>query len=584
MNNLAHLSQRYRWAYENIDKKLINDLKSISSVPYPLAEVLFKRGLKTEDEINKYFNTPLNSLINPFDMKDMKMGADRVCLALKENQLICIYGDYDVDGVTSTSLLYLFFKEMGGRVMHYIPNRLEEGYGLNSEAIEELARKKVDLLITVDCGISAVDEVKLASEAGLDVVVTDHHQAGECLPDSAVAIINPMQEDDTYGFKNLSGVGVAFKLCMAVRHTLRSDPEWKKELPNLKQYLDIVTLGTIADVVPLYDENRTFVIHGLKVLAKGSVRPGIDELKKVAGINNQAVTSYHVGFGLAPRINAVGRLGNSDRGFRLLVTNDRSEARYLASELDQENKFRQGIEREILKQVFDLIDSGNLAEKHRGLVLHSDKWHPGVLGIVASRVTDKYHRPTVILTEENGLFKGSARSIPKFHLYNGLREISDLLISFGGHKYAAGLKVHPDNLDEIRLRFDELVRSNLSEEDYMPEINIDAVIEPADVNDNFMSALQKFEPYGNSNKEPVFCMRNVELYQTVSFVGKTSSHVKCFFTKDDRVLEAIGYDLRIYENLLASEKKFDILFTLAYNNYGKFHNLQLILKDIRAAE
>jgi single-stranded-DNA-specific exonuclease len=442
-NIKTYQSLRYRWLYESGDTRLRTDIAMHSNIPLALAEVLIKRNITTETKVKEYFETPLNTLINPFEMKNMKQGAERICNALKNNELICIFGDYDVDGVTATALLYLFFSELGGRVTHYIPNRLEEGYGINIEAIEELAQRKVDLIITVDCGISAVSEVAKAKELGMDVIITDHHQPAEELPTGAYAIINPMQTDDTYPFKYLSGVGVAFKLCMGTRHALRNDPKWNKPLPNLKQYLDIVTLGTIADVVPLVEENRTFVTHGLKALTHDNVRLGLDKLKKVAGYSKQAMSASHIGFGLAPRINAVGRMGDSDRGFRLLVTKNRDEAQRLAMEMDQENRSRQEIEREILKEVYKKIDEEELHHKYSGLVLYSKDWHPGILGIVASRVVDKYYRPTIILTEENDLIKGSARSIPRFHLYDGLKELSDVLVSFGGHKYAAGIKIKP---------------------------------------------------------------------------------------------------------------------------------------------
>ncbi len=578
-----YLSPKYRWIYSEPDRQQCASLAVKHNLPAQLAEVLIKRGFLNDSLITEYFETPLNSLVNPFMMKGMDTGVSRICSALKNNELICIFGDYDVDGVTATSLMYMFLKELGANVTYYIPNRLEEGYGLNREAIEELARKKVDLVITVDCGISAVEEVAEAKKLRMDVVITDHHQPGDELPKEATAIINPMQEGDEYPFKNLSGVGVAFKVCMAVRHFLRQNSDREIRLPNLKQYLDIVTLGTIADVVPLYGENRTFVIHGLRALASEKVRPGLDELKKVAGIGKQAVSTSHIGFGLAPRINAVGRLGDSDRGFRLLTTASRTEARHLASELDQENRFRQDIEREILAEVFKSIEEGQLNRKYAGLVLYSQNWHPGVLGIVASRVADKYYRPTIILTEENGVLKGSARSIPGFHLYDGLKDLSDILLSFGGHKYAAGLKITTDKIDTLRKRFNAIVKGRLTEKDYMPEINVDAFIEPKDINDKFMAVLQKFEPYGNSNKEPIFCMQNVEKYQAVTFVGRDSAHAKCFFIKHGITFDAIGYDMRTYETLLNDEERFDILFTLSYNGYGRVRSIQLVLKDLRKA-
>lgn len=575
-----YLSPKCRWIYSPVDKALRGKLAEEYSLHEALAEVLIKRGLTSSGVINDYFDTPLNGLINPFLMKDMQKGVARICKALKNKELICIYGDYDVDGITSTSLMYLFLACLGGNVTYYIPNRLEEGYGLNIEAINELSGKHVGLLITVDCGISAVDEVVEANRLGMDVIVTDHHQPAEELPE-AVAVINPMREDDTYPFKMLSGVGVAFKVCMALRYTLREDPEWTQELPNLKQYLDIVALGTIADVVPLTGENRIFVVHGLKLLTSPYVRAGIDELKKVAGINRQQLSTSHVGFNLAPRINAVGRLGNSNRGFKLLTTTNRREAHSLAMELDQENRYRQDIERDILNDVFAHIEEHLLYEKHKGLVVYSRNWHPGVLGIVASRVADRYFRPTIVLAEEQGLLKGSARSIPSFHLYDGLKTLSDILVSFGGHKYAAGLKINIQDIKELQSRFDTVVTETLQERDFIPEIYIDAFIDSCDINEKFMDSLLRFEPYGNSNKEAVFCMLGVEKYQNVAFVGKDENHAKCVFVKDGVVMDAIGYNMRMYKDLLFNSSKFDIIFTLSYNNYSRHKMPQLVLKDLK---
>lgn len=573
-----YISPRCRWIYEFVDASLLAQSTGIS---LPIAQALFKRGIDSPEKLQDFFDTPLTSLINPFTMKNMEAGTDRIIRALKSGESIYIYGDYDVDGVTSTSLLYLFFKELGARVHYYIPNRLEEGYGLNADAIREIASKKANLIITVDCGISACSEVELVKELGLDIVVTDHHQPGETVPDCIV--INPMQVDDEYEFKSLAGVGVAFKLCMAVRHLLRKDSSFKTELPNLKKYLGIVALGTIADVVPLVSENRTFVHHGLKILSETGFRHGIDELKKIAGLGKK-VTASQVGYALAPRINAVGRMGNSGRGFKLLVTDDRNEARRLAIELEQENKYRQNIERDILEQVYSMIDEGDLHNKYSGLVLYADDWHHGVLGIVASRIADKYFRPTIVLSRDHDILKGSARSIPGFHLYDGLRELSDILISFGGHKYAAGLKLEQSDLPALRSRFDGLVKASLTDEDYIPNIYIDAIVDAKDINDRFMAALSSFEPYGSANKEPVFCMCHVEKYQPAAFVGKDKQHAKCVFFKDGVMFDSIGYDMKVYESLLSTADYFDIVFSLSYNTYGRTTKLQLVLKDIRESE
>ncbi|MCD8569452.1 MAG: single-stranded-DNA-specific exonuclease RecJ [Geovibrio sp.] len=380
----------------------------------------------------------------------MKIAVERIRIALAKGERICIYGDYDVDGVTSVSLMFLFLTEIGVNADYYIPNRLEEGYGLNCEAMDEIASRGTKLIITVDCGINAVNEVAYAASLGMDVIVTDHHQPAEVMPEKALCIINPLQPGDNYEFKELAGVGVAFKLVMGLRYYLREQGCFGKGAPNIKKYLDLVTLGTVADVVPIVGENRIFVRHGLELLSQKSTRPGVSELKKITGLDGSRVGTSQVGFALAPRINAVGRMGSSDKGLRLLITDNRDEARYLARELDQENRYRQTIEREIILESYSMIESEQLNERYKGLVLYSESWHQGVIGIVASRVVEKFHKPTIIITSENGVGKGSARSIPAFHLYEGLKKVEGLLITFGGHKYAAGLKVEMENISELR--------------------------------------------------------------------------------------------------------------------------------------
>lgn len=515
-------SIKYKWIYNSVDKNLIEETAYKHNMPKPVAELMLKKGISSPDDIENFFNGSLKSLRNPFEISDMEKAAERIAKAVMNHERICIYGDYDVDGITATALLYIFLMQCGANVSYYIPNRLEEGYGLNKEAVKEIAARKTNLIITVDCGISAVQEVLEASIHGMDIIITDHHQPSKELPVAAYAIINPMREDDTYPNKTLAGVGVAFKTVMALRFVLKKYDFFKQEVPNIRNLLDIVTLGTIADVMPLVDENRIFVRHGLELMSGENVRIGIDELKKtVENLSaSKKMKTSNIGFQLAPRINAMGRMASSEKSFKLLVTQNRSEAKQLALELDNENKYRQMIERDILQQTYDLIEKNQYAELQSGLVIASDNWHPGVIGIVASRVVDKYFKPTVILTEDNGVYKGSARSIPGFHLYDGLSSLSDILISFGGHKYAAGVKLEKKNLEEFRNRFNEVVKTSLKEEDFIPEIYIDAEIDSKDITNEVMQWLEKLEPYGQGNKEPVFFMKKVFKYQVETFVGK----------------------------------------------------------------
>ena len=579
-------SIKYKWIYNSVDKNLVEETAYKHNMPKPVAELMLKKGISSPDDIENFFNGSLKSLRNPFEISDMEKAAERIAKAVMNHERICIYGDYDVDGITATALLYIFLMQCGANVSYYIPNRLEEGYGLNKEAVKEIAARKTNLIITVDCGISAVQEVLEASIHGMDIIITDHHQPSKELPVAAYAIINPMREDDTYPNKTLAGVGVAFKTVMALRFVLKKYDFFKQEVPNIRNLLDIVTLGTIADVMPLVDENRIFVRHGLELMSGENVRIGIDELKKtVENLSaSKKMKTSNIGFQLAPRINAMGRMASSEKSFKLLVTQNRSEAKQLALELDNENKYRQMIERDILQQTYDLIEKNQYAELQSGLVIASDNWHPGVIGIVASRVVDKYFKPTVILTEDNGVYKGSARSIPGFHLYDGLSSLSDILISFGGHKYAAGVKLEKKNLEEFRNRFNEVVKTSLKEEDFIPEIYIDAEIDSKDITNEVMQWLEKLEPYGQGNKEPVFFMKKVFKYQVETFVGKNFNHLKCVFEKNGLIFEAIGYNMKEYKSLMAENDKFDILFSLVHNIWKNTKVIQLNLKDIKKSD
>ncbi len=577
------ISLKYRWFYKKFNEK-ISFYSTLEDIPDCICEALNKRSVLTEEDFTTYFDTPLGNLLNPFGLSGMDTAVKRIFNAIKAEELICIYGDYDVDGVTSTTLLYLFLKEIGAKVIYYIPNRLDEGYGLNMEAMDEIKEKNVQLIITVDCGMTAVDEVKYAKSLGMDIIITDHHQPSEEIPEDAVAILNPLTPGDTYPFKSLCGVGVAFKLVMALRFFLKQNHYFKNNIPNIKKYLDLVALGTIADVVPLIGENRIFVKHGLQMMTDRKVRIGLLELMKLSGLNQKKITTTHVGYIIAPRINAVGRMGCSDRGVKLLISENTTEARWLAEELNQENKYRQDIEKNILKESFEKIENNKLHEKYKGIVLYSEEWHPGVIGIVASRVVERYSKPAIVITYESGVGKGSARSIPAFHLYNGLKSISDILIGFGGHKYAAGIKVDPANLKLLQKSFHDIIEKELDENDFIPEIHIDSFVEPEDINTELLDWLDKMRPFGSGNHEPVFCMRDVSKVGNFTFIGKDKNHLKGAIEKNGIKLDVIGYNMSIYKDYLKNCTKLDILFVPEYNTWMGGKSIQLKLKDLRKAD
>jgi single-stranded-DNA-specific exonuclease len=584
MSGVSYKSKKYKWVYRSPECGDIRRLAEELGMPLCITEVLFKRGLCEKNLLDSYFKSPLKEISSPFLIRDMEKAADFISTAIQNNEKICIYGDYDVDGVTSVALMYLFLEEMGTDVIYYIPNRLEEGYGLNKAAIDEIAAAGVKLIITVDCGINAVQEVSYAVSLGMKVIVTDHHQPSEEIPRDALAVVNPMREDDNSHFKGFSGVGVAFKLVMALRYKLNENGRFHGKIPNIKKYLDLVTLGTIADVVPLVGENRIIVKHGLEILSGKTCRPGLKELKRVSGIDGQKVTTVHVGFGLAPRINAVGRMGASDKGLKLLLTSDRSTSVYLADELDRENKSRQEIERQIIEESFDRVEKNKLHEKYKGLVLYSKDWHQGVIGIVASRLVEKYHMPTIVLTFEDGVGKGSGRSIPSFDLYKGLEQMQDILLSFGGHKYAAGLKIEEQHIGSLQKRFHGTVDKLLEPEDFVAEIIIDAFTDASDINNEMIMWLERMEPYGSGNREPVFCLKGVSKAQEASFVGRDNVHLKIFLEKDGKTFDCIGYNMKPYKHMVTHNNRFDIVFTPASTSYYGGRYTQLVLKDIKPAE
>lgn len=584
MPKITYKSRRYKWVYNEPDCTDLERAATELGMPVCITEVLHKRELCNPDSLESYFKTPLKEITSPFLIKDMEEAAAIIAEYIGRNEKICIYGDYDVDGVTAVALMYLFLTEIGAQASYYIPNRLEEGYGLNRGAIDDIAQDNAKLIVTVDCGINAVEEVKHAVSIGLEVIITDHHQPSEEIPSEALAVVNPMRSDDTSQFKGFSGVGVAFKLVMALRYKLNESGRFKHKIPNIKKYLDLVTLGTVADVVPLVGENRIIVRHGLEILSGKHCRSGLKELKRIAGIDGQKVTTTHVGFGLAPRINAVGRMGASDKGLKLLITSDREQSVYLAEELDKENKYRQEIERQIIDESFDKVEKNKLNEKYKGLVLYSKEWHQGVIGIVASRLVERYHMPAIVLTFDDGVGRGSGRSIPSFDLYKGLEQMQDILLSFGGHKYAAGLKIEEQNISSLQRRFHNAVDGLLEPEDFVAEIAIDAFMEPADISPELMLWLERMEPYGAGNREPVFCMKNLRKYQDPAYVGKDSMHLKLFLEKDGKVFDCIGYNMKMYKDLVKDNAKFDIIFSPAVTGYYSGRYTQLVLKDIKPAE
>jgi len=568
-----------RWVLpETIDQQAKALAGELGLHPLP-ARILLHRGYKTPEAASAFLSDKLADLPDPFRMKGMAAAVDRITRALRNNEKITLYGDYDVDGVCSTSLLSIFLRELGAAPGTYIPHRLGEGYGLNVQAVEKLAAEGTRVLITLDCGISANVEVSRARDLGVDVVIVDHHTVPATLP-PAVAVLNPHQPGCEYPTKTLCAAGVAFNLCMGLRKRLRDDGFFatRKE-PNLRALMDLAALATVADVVPLTGVNRILVAHGLQELTAAR-RPGVRALKEAAGMEADApVTAGQVGFRLGPRINAAGRLHDATLGLQMLTSESLEEARRLAQVLDRANSERQGIESTILTEA---LKQAETRKESRGLVLYSEGWHPGVIGIVASRVVERFYRPTIMVGVNDGVGKGSARSIEAFHLFDAISGCSDMLTRFGGHKYAAGLTIEADRLPAFREAFERIAMQRLSPEDLIPRCKVDAVVTPRELDESAVEALQKLGPFGQGNPEPVLVMKHQVARPRVLTpkTGYGSAHLKLALL-DAPEVDAIGFGMA--DRLSLVEGPVDLAFQVGVDTFRGQRRVSLRLKDLRTA-
>lgn len=545
------------------------------------ARVLVQRGYDTTDAAKGFLADDLASLPDPSRMKGLDAAVDRICRALARKEQVTLWGDYDVDGVSSTALLSTFLRAVGGNVATYIPHRLGEGYGLNSKAIERIAGDGTRLLVTLDCGITSHAEISLANQLGLEVIVVDHHAVPEVMP-PALAVLNPLQPGCDYPTKFLCAAGVAFNLAIGVRRALRGNGFFSEARPepNLKEYLDLVALATVADVVPLIGVNRLLVRHGLRELSKAK-RPGVRALKYVCGLTGQDVTSGDVGFRLGPRINAAGRLDDAALGLKCLTATSYEAALPLARALDAANAERQGIEKQILEQALEQAEA-RVAYGAKGLVLHAEGWHPGVVGIVASRVVERFHRPTVVVGVWEGLGRGSARSIERFHLYEALKLCSGHLTKFGGHKHAAGLSVTPDRLPGFVAAFEQIASDRLSDEDLLPRCKVDAVVLPRELDLEAVEALKVLAPFGAGNPEPVLATCGVVASPKVVQAKKEGmqSHLKLQLEAAP-LIDVIGFQLAGRIGL--TEGPIDLAFKASVDEWNGNKRVSLKLKDLRTA-
>ncbi len=566
-----------RWTIKNVeDEYSVKSLADSLNISDILASLLVERNVKTFSEAKQFFRPTLESLHDPFLMDNMEEATTRLIEALTENQLICIYGDYDVDGTCATAVLYLFLKELDANVEYYIPKRLEEGYGLSKAAIDQVKEKGTSLLITVDCGITAIEETEYANQLGMDVIICDHHQPKKVLP-NALAVLDPLKPNCNYPFKYLSGAGVAFKLAQGACERIG-----KRDLPL--QYIDLVALAGAADIVPLIDENRVLVAEGLNMI-NNNPRPAMEALIEVSHLQPGQLNSGQVVFTIAPRIKAVGRLGNAERAVELLITDDKSEALKLARILETENYERRKIDVDTFESAIEMVENTIDKKNDLSIVLHYEDWHPGVIGIVASRLVEKYYRPTVLLTTIDGVAKGSARSITNFNIYEALEKCEDVLLHFGGHRAAAGVAVEVDKVEEFKEKFNNIVRESLSEDDLLPEIRIDSKLKFSEITPKFLKVLEQFSPFGPGNLRPVFLSENVQISNMPRGVGTNHLLLSLKQEGSERIFDCIGFNMGEFcDPIINNNSKIDVVFTIDKTIRYRRVFPQFRLKDIKIEE
>jgi single-stranded-DNA-specific exonuclease len=539
-----------------------------------LARVLSNRGVTTVEEGRRFLSARLSELHDPFLMAGMHDAVARIGRAIEANEAIGVYGDYDVDGVTGASLLYRFFRGLKARVLYRIPDRMREGYGVSTTGIDDLAREGVRLLITVDCGINSLAEIAHARTLGIDVIVADHHTPSEQLP-AAVAIVNPHRRDCSYPFKSLTGVALAMKLSLAVARARGLSEE------AVLRDLDLVAVGSIADVAPLIGENRILVKRGLALLADSS-KVGFRELIRSAGLAGREIGVWQVAFGLAPRLNAAGRVGDARSAVELLTTDSPDVARERASELERENERRREMDFAILGEALEMVGGAESIGDHCAIVLASPTWHPGVIGIAASRVKEKFGRPTVLIALDGDVGRGSARGVPGFSLYEALDHCSDLLVSFGGHEQAAGFTIRKEMIEDFRERLIGFADQRLAGKDMTPALRIEGEIPLSEIGIELIEEMRLLSPFGPENAEPIFMSKGLVPAGRVSVVGR--GHVKFAVSDGERRIDAIGFDkANLMSTGIFDGGPFDIAFTIGENLYMGNRSVQLRLKDIQPA-
>ncbi|MCD4769902.1 MAG: single-stranded-DNA-specific exonuclease RecJ [Bacteroidales bacterium] len=560
---------------ERGDSVVIKQLMKSLEVSEPLANIMAQRSITTYDEAKQYFRPLFDTLHDPFLMKDMNIAVDRISSAIDKNEKILVYGDYDVDGTTSVAMMYLFLTKFCTNVDYYIPDRYREGYGLSLEGLDYAADNNCNLVVTLDCGIKAVEKIDYARKLGLDVIICDHHLPGDQIP-AAVAILDPKQPGCSYPYKDLSGCGVGFKFIQAYAH-INSIP-----FDDLIPYLDLVAVSIASDIVPLTGENRVLAYYGLKQL-NNSPRLGLRKIIEESRIK-KVITIEDIVFKIGPRINAAGRMESGSRAVELLVSDDENSATAISKEIDNCNKDRRLFDRSITVEALQMISKDIRMANSCSTVLYNPKWHKGVIGIVASRLIETHYRPTIILTESNEYASGSARSVAGYDLYRAIEACRPLLESFGGHMYAAGLTLKKENIPEFIERFEKVVSETITEDQLVPKVDIDMEIEFADINDKFVNILSQFQPFGPDNMAPLFVTRRVCDTGTGRNVGSGGEHLKldlCCESTGTNSIPAIAFGQGNKMKLISEGSSFDIAYTVEMNEFKGTRNIQLNIKDIK---
>jgi single-stranded-DNA-specific exonuclease len=559
------------------DKEIVDGLANELSVSTKIANMLVQRGITTYKKAKQFFRPSLDDLPDPFLMQDMHKAVERLQNALKNNERILIYGDYDVDGTTSVALVFSFLRQLHNNIDYYVPDRYAEGYGISFKGVDYAVENNISLIIALDCGIKAIDKIAYANENNIDFIICDHHTPGEKIPD-AHAVLDPKRVDCAYPYKELSGCGVGFKLLQA----LTISNELSKE--RLWRYLDLVAVSIASDIVKITGENRVLAYFGLKQLNK-SPRTGLKALIVNSNLENKDISISDVVFKIGPQINAAGRIESGKSAVKLLIEEDEDYAKQLSAKITEHNQTRKELDRHITEEALAMIHEREELQQKKSTVLFKEDWHKGVIGIVASRLIENYYKPTIVLTESKGLATGSARSVDGFDLYAAIDACSELLENFGGHKHAAGLTMKIENIEKFTDKFEKFVQSTITEEQLVPKINIDQQIKLSDITPKFYRIMKQFAPFGPGNMSPIYVTQNVQDAGYSRIVGQTREHVKFDIVDEENYrMDGIGFFMEDLFSIVESGKLFNICYSVEENEFNGKVSLQMRVRDLQTTD